>query len=141
MEGRTVCALADAAAWPVRWGIKRFRGEFEAKCRPTAFAGADLSGDGAGDGAALRTDPVIAPGDFIFYSGKLWPEWKGQALIAAMRPSGLVRIEIDGEKGRELARYPMDKRIREIVEGPDGAIWLLEDKAGARLLELRPRAR
>ncbi len=46
MEGRTICALADAAAWPVRWGIKRFRDEFEAKCRATSFASADLSGDG-----------------------------------------------------------------------------------------------
>jgi len=88
---------------------------------------------------AISWNPVIAPGDFIFYSGKLWPEWKGQALIAAMSPSGLVRVGIEGEKGRELARYPMDKRIREIVEGPDGALWLLEDKAGGRLLELRPR--
>lgn len=87
---------------------------------------------------AISWNPVIAPGDFIFYSGKLWPEWKGQALIAAMSPSGLVRVRIDGEKGTELARYPMDKRIREIIEGPDGAIWLLEDKAGGRLLELRP---
>ena len=87
---------------------------------------------------AISWNPVIAPGDFIFYSGKLWPEWKGQALIAAMKPSGLVRVGIDGESARELARYPMDKRIREIVEGPDGAIWLLEDKAGGRLLELRP---
>lgn len=87
---------------------------------------------------AISWDPVIAPGDFIFYSGKLWPQWKGQALIAAMSPSGLVRVGFEGERGRELARYPMDKRIREIVEGPDGAIWLLEDKAGGRLLELRP---
>lgn len=87
---------------------------------------------------ALSWNPVIAPGDFIFYSGKLWPEWKGQALIAAMSPSGVVRIRIDGDKATELVRYPMDKRIREIVEGPDGAIWLLEDKAGGRLLELRP---
>jgi NADH-quinone oxidoreductase subunit F len=38
MEGRTVCALADAAAWPVRWTIKRFREEFEQKCRPSVFA-------------------------------------------------------------------------------------------------------
>ena len=87
---------------------------------------------------ALSWNPVIAPGDFIFYSGKLWPQWKGQALIAAMSPSGLVRVGIEGEKGAELARDPMDKRVREIVEGPDGAIWLLEDKAGGRLLELRP---
>jgi NADH-quinone oxidoreductase subunit F len=38
MEGRTVCALADAAAWPVRNTIKRFREEFEAKCKPAVFA-------------------------------------------------------------------------------------------------------
>jgi NADH-quinone oxidoreductase subunit F len=43
MEGRTVCALADAAAWPVRYTIERFRDEFEAKCSPSVFA----TGDGA----------------------------------------------------------------------------------------------
>ncbi|MFN3596896.1 MAG: NADH-quinone oxidoreductase subunit NuoF [Rubricoccaceae bacterium] len=53
MEGRTVCALSDAAAWPVRWTIRRFRAEFEAKCRPATFAGADL-----GDGAATVA-PVL----------------------------------------------------------------------------------
>jgi NADH-quinone oxidoreductase subunit F len=47
MEGRTVCALSDAAAWPVRWGIRRFRDEFEAKCKASTFAGTDLSGDGS----------------------------------------------------------------------------------------------
>ena len=88
---------------------------------------------------AISWTPVIAPGDFVFYSGKLWPEWKGDALIAAMEPSGLVRVEIDGTRASEAARYPFDKRIREIVEGPDGALWLLEDKQGGRLLELRPR--
>ena len=88
---------------------------------------------------AIGWTPVIAPGDFVFYSGELWPEWRGDALIAAMKPSGLVRVEIEGTRGREAARYPFDKRIREIVEGPDGAIWLLEDKEGGRLLELRPR--
>ena len=87
---------------------------------------------------AIGWTPVIAPGDFIFYSGKLWPQWQGDALIAAMKPSGLVRVEIDGTQASEAARYPFDKRIREIVEGPDGAIWLLEDREGGRLLELRP---
>ncbi|ANY20108.1 Soluble aldose sugar dehydrogenase YliI precursor [Tsuneonella dongtanensis] len=87
---------------------------------------------------AISWNPVIAPGDFVFYSGKLWPEWKGQALIAGMKPASVVRVGIDGTRATELARYAMDKRIREIVEGPDGALWLLEDKAGGRLLELRP---
>jgi glucose/arabinose dehydrogenase len=88
---------------------------------------------------AISWNPVIAPGDFTFYSGKLWPEWKGNAVIGGMSPTVLVRVAIDGENAREVARYPMDKRIREVVEGPDGALWLLEDGKGGRLLELRPR--
>ena len=87
---------------------------------------------------AISWNPVIAPGDFVIYSGKLWPEWKGQAIISAMKPSALVRVAFDGTTGREVARVPMDRRIREVVEGPDGALWLLEDKAGGRLLEIRP---
>lgn len=47
MEGRTVCALADAAAWPVRWTITRFRDEFEARCKPAVFP----TGDGATEAA------------------------------------------------------------------------------------------
>ncbi|TDI68838.1 MAG: NADH oxidoreductase (quinone) subunit F [Bacteroidetes bacterium] len=42
MEGRTICALADAAAWPVRYTIERFRDEFEARCRPSLVAGAEV---------------------------------------------------------------------------------------------------
>lgn len=85
---------------------------------------------------AISWDPVIAPGDFIFYSGKLWPEWKGQALIAGMVFNGLVRVRIDGARAAEQARYPLGKRIREIREAPDGALLLLEDGPGGRLLRL-----
>lgn len=87
---------------------------------------------------AISWNPVIAPGDFTFYSGKLWPEWKGDAIIGGMKPTVLVRVKIDGTTAREVARYGMEKRIREVVEGPDGALWLLEDKSGGRLIELRP---
>ncbi|WP_296677617.1 PQQ-dependent sugar dehydrogenase [Novosphingobium sp.] len=85
---------------------------------------------------AISWNPVIAPGDFIFYSGKMWPEWKGQALIAALGSEGLVRASIDGNKATEQARYPLGKRIREIVEGADGSIYILEDGDGGRLLRL-----
>ncbi|GGD97711.1 dehydrogenase [Tsuneonella deserti] len=87
---------------------------------------------------AISWNPVIAPGDFVFYSGKLWPEWKGQAIIGGMKPTVLVRVAIEGEKAREVARIPMERRIREVVEGPDGALWLLEDGKDGRLIELRP---
>ncbi|WP_120716132.1 PQQ-dependent sugar dehydrogenase [Tsuneonella amylolytica] len=87
---------------------------------------------------AISWNPVIAPGDFTFYSGKLWPQWKGNAIIGGMKPTVLVRVAIDGTTAREVARYGMERRIREVVEGPDGALWLLEDKDGGRLIEMRP---
>jgi glucose/arabinose dehydrogenase len=87
-------------------------------------------------GPAISWNPVIAPGDFIFYSGKLWPEWKGQALIAGMGSGGLVRVRIDGEKATEQARYPLGNRIRDITEAPDGSLYILEDGPGGRLLRL-----
>jgi glucose/arabinose dehydrogenase len=92
---------------------------------------------------AISWNPVIAPGDFIFYHGTDFPSWRGQAIIAAMQPAGIVRVAIDGDKAREVARYPMAKRIREITEREDGSIWLLEDgkqPGGSRLLRLSPKA-
>lgn len=85
---------------------------------------------------AISWTPVIGPGDMIFCSGKMWPEWKGQALIAGLVSQGLVRVRIEGEAAREEARYPLGKRIRAIAEAPDGALYVLEDKAGGRLLRL-----
>ena len=85
---------------------------------------------------AISWNPVIAPGDFIFYSGKLWPEWKGQPLIAGLGSQGLVRVRIGGARGIEEARYPLGERIREIREAPDGSLLVLEDGTGGRLLRL-----
>ena len=85
---------------------------------------------------AISWNPVIAPGDFIFHSGRMWPEWKDQALIAGMGSGGLVRVRIDGAKAVEEARYPLGNRIREIREAPDGSLYVLEDGKGGRLLRL-----
>lgn len=83
--------------------------------------------------------PVIAPGNFIFYDGVLFPDWKGNALIAGLGSKALVRVEITGETAREVARHELGERIREVEQGPDGAVWLLEDGRRARLLKLLPR--
>ena len=93
-------------------------------------------------GPAISWDPVIAPGDFIFYTGDAFPAWKGQVLIAGLVSEGIVRVSIDGESAREEARYPLGARIREIEQAPDGTIWLLEDGKdpdAGRLLKLTPR--
>ena len=87
---------------------------------------------------AISWNPVIAPGDFIIYSADLFADWKGQAVIAAMKPAGLVRVAFEGEAAREVGRMSFDRRLREVMQGPDGAIWVLEDKAGGRLLKLTP---
>ena len=83
-------------------------------------------------------NPVISPAGFVIYSGDLFPDWKGDGFIGGLSSQSLVRIEFDGDKAREAARYPMDARIREVEQGPDGAIWLLEDGTQGRLLKLTP---
>lgn len=87
---------------------------------------------------AISWNPVIAPGDFIIYRGSMFPALRGQAIIGGMKPTVLVRVAFDGDKAREVARHPMERRIREVVEAPDGAILLIEDKADARLWRLTP---
>ncbi|RZA36597.1 MAG: PQQ-dependent sugar dehydrogenase [Lysobacteraceae bacterium] len=83
--------------------------------------------------------PVIAPAGFVIYSGGMFPYFHGDGFIGGLASQALVRIEFDGPLGREAARYPMGQRIREVEQGPDGALWLLEDGANARLLKLTPR--
>lgn len=80
--------------------------------------------------------PSIAPSGLIIYSGNEFPEWIGDAFIGGLVSKALIRVEISGETAEEAERFDMGKRIREVEQGPDGAIWLLEDKAGGRLLRL-----
>ena len=82
--------------------------------------------------------PAISPAGMIIYTGELFPEWRGDAFIGGLRSRVLVRVEFDGDAAAEAARYAMGKRIREVEQGPDGAIWLLEDRSDARLLKLTP---
>ena len=83
--------------------------------------------------------PVISPGDLMFYSADLFADWQGDGFIAGLSAKGLVRIELDGEDAREAERFDLRRRIRSVVQGPEGAIWLLEDGRGGRLLRLTPR--
>jgi glucose/arabinose dehydrogenase len=103
------------------------------------YDGDDIPDHTADDGftkPAIFWNPVIAPGDFLFYSGKLWPEWRNQAIAAGMASQALVRVKLDSGKGTEEARYAMGKRIRDIVEAADGSLYVIEDGAGGRLLHL-----
>ncbi|MGE5952370.1 MAG: PQQ-dependent sugar dehydrogenase, partial [Qipengyuania vulgaris] len=63
----------------------------------------------------------------------------GDLIVAGLKTKALIRIDVNGEQAREVARYDMGSRIRQVVEGPDGALWVLEDGDGGRLRELRPQ--
>ncbi len=86
--------------------------------------------------------PAISPGHLSFISGTLFKDWKGNALASGLGSKALVRIEVNGSQAREVERFDMGTRIRSALEGPDGAIWVLEDERGdskGRLLKLLPR--
>lgn len=83
--------------------------------------------------------PVISPAGLLIYSGDLFADWRGDALIPGLSSQALVRVEIDGDNAEEAERFEMGKRIRAVQQGPAGAIWLLEDGPGGRLLRLTPR--
>lgn len=84
-------------------------------------------------------NPVISPGGLMFYSGGKFPAWRGSAFIGGLSSQSLVRIAFDGEKAREAERFDMGTRIREVEQGPDGAIYVLEDGDEGRLLKLTPK--
>lgn len=80
--------------------------------------------------------PSIAPAEVIYYSGSVIPEWQGSFLIAGLKSQAIIRVTTDGESAQEVERFEMGARIREIEQGPGGAIWVLEDGSNAKLLKL-----
>ena len=89
--------------------------------------------------AKLWWVPSISPTSLLIYSGKLFPEWKGSGFIGTLTGTGLIRVTFSGDSARKAEEWDMPRpRIRFVGEGPDGAIYLLEDGAGGRLLRLTP---
>lgn len=82
--------------------------------------------------------PVIAPAGFIIYRGDLFTGWKGQGIVTGMKWEGLVRVQFNGESATEFQRIGLGQRIRDVVEAPDGSLWVIEDAPGGRLLKLLP---
>jgi glucose/arabinose dehydrogenase len=83
--------------------------------------------------------PVISPAGFIIYSGDQFQSWRGHGLIGGLSSQAIIRVELQNETAREAERFDMGQRIREVEQGPDGAIWALEDGNNARLLKLLPK--
>jgi glucose/arabinose dehydrogenase len=109
------------------------------------YDGRDIPDHGAGDGfepPKVWWNPSISPSSLIVYSGAMFPEWRGDALIGALSGTALIRVDLNGTNAAKADQWDMGARIREVEQAPDGAVWLLEDQrggGGGRLLRLTPR--
>jgi glucose/arabinose dehydrogenase len=86
----------------------------------------------------LFWNPSISPAGLLIYTGSLFPQWKGDALIPALSGEALIHVKIRGDQASKADQWAMGKRIRAVDQGPDGAVYLLEDGPNARLLRLTP---
>ncbi len=108
------------------------------------YDGRDIPDHKPGDGfepPKVWWNPVISPGGLMIYSGNLFPQWKGDAFIGGLSSQSLVRVDLDGIKARKGDQWDMGARIREVEQGPDGAIYVLEDGgqgSQGRLIRLTP---
>ena len=84
--------------------------------------------------------PTIAPSGLIFYSGDEFKEWNGNAFVGGLKSRALIRIEIVGSIATEVERFEWGSRVREVEQGPDGSMWVLEDAPSGRLIKFtKPR--
>jgi glucose/arabinose dehydrogenase len=84
--------------------------------------------------------PDIAPGGISFYTGKLFPAWQGNLFVAALATKHLARLVLQGDRviGEERLLVELDTRIRDVKEGTDGALYVLTDRDGGRVIRLVP---
>jgi glucose/arabinose dehydrogenase len=81
--------------------------------------------------------PSIAPSGMLFYTGDMFPEWKGNLFVGAMAGQHLVRLVLKGDRvvAEEQLLTEQKQRIREVRQAPDGSIYLLQ---GASIVRLSP---
>lgn len=115
---------------------------------PVITYGRDYSGAKIGTGTAKEGmeqpvyywDPSIAPSGAAFYTGNLVPAWKGNLFVGALVQQHLARLVLDGDKvvGEEKLLVDLAERIRDVRQGPDGAIYVATDSPDGRILRVAP---
>lgn len=115
---------------------------------PLVTHGVDYPGGEIAGGATAKEgleqpryfwDPVIAPAGLAFYTGNLFPQWRGSAFVGALRGKLLDRVAIAGDKivNEEPMLFDLESRVRDVRVGPDGAVYVLTDDG--KLLKLTPK--
>ncbi|CAN5194867.1 PQQ-dependent sugar dehydrogenase [soil metagenome] len=108
----------------------------------THYDGRDIPDHKPGDGYEAPKawwNPSISPAGLLYYTGAMFPQWRGSLFLGGLSSQALIRLSLNGETATKADQWPMNARIREVEQGPDGALWLLEDGddgSQGRLLKL-----
>jgi aldose sugar dehydrogenase len=114
---------------------------------PVITYGEDYSGNPIGTGRTQNDameqplyywDPVIAPCGMVVYSGELFSNWHGDILIGGLVSEGLVRLTLDGDRVTSEERIDIHVRVRDVTQGPDGALYVVTDEGDGKLLRVTP---
>lgn len=117
---------------------------------PVILHGIDYPGEIIGAGKVAQAgmeqpqyywDPVIAPSGLTFYKGSLFPKWKNSVFVGGLRGTAVYRLELNGNEvvAEEPFLHDLKLRIRDVRTGPDGALYVLSDGPGAKLMKLTPK--
>lgn len=85
----------------------------------------------------LWWNPSISPGGMAYYSGAMFPAYRGSLLIGALSGESLIRVALSGDTATVADQWDMGARIRDVAQAPDGAIWVLQDDG--KLVRLTPK--
>ena len=114
--------------WPlVSWGIN-----YDGTGIPDPPTRPDLAD------AVAHWSPVISPSGMTFYTGDLFADWSGDLFISALTTQGLVRLKLDGDSVAHEERIPLDARIRDVEQAPDGSLYVLTDKGDGNVWRIAP---
>jgi glucose/arabinose dehydrogenase len=86
-------------------------------------------------------DPVIAPSGAQWYTGDAFPGWRGNLFVGGLRERALVRLVFEGGRvvGEERLLADRGQRIRDVRQGPDGALYVITDNSDGELWKIMPR--
>lgn len=88
--------------------------------------------------AIYQWTPVIAASGMAFYTGDLFPSWRGNLLVGGLVAEAVVRLTLEGNRVTAEERIPLGARVRDVRMGPDGAVYVLTDEEDGKLLRLSP---
>jgi glucose/arabinose dehydrogenase len=116
--------------WPlVSWGV-----HYDGREIPKPPTRPDLAP------SIYQWTPSISPSGMAFYTGDRFRAWRGNLLVGGLTSHAVTRLTLDDARVTAEERIPIGARVRDVRQGPDGAVYVLTDEADGALLRLTPAA-